>query len=698
MRRRGSLLTQLLVAFSVFAILIGVATTVNYVAVAHQNAVAQQVTGRYTLLQQEENSLEQAYGTAQFAVIFYDVTKDPSYLVPLSTVRSSFYRNLAALRRNATPGLRGLIEIQAQAGAGWFALAPTVASVTPRTPQARAVYAHSNRLSVEFLTALTGALIRLHNDIERLTATSKDALRTGLLWSGVALAVALLLVLVSSLSTVYTITRPLRALTATVGRLTRGDHAARAEVRGSPEVREVAQSVNVQADEAGRLRAAEAESSRLRAAAREAGLRIREPLAEAEVLREARLALEQIAGADRLAVRLLVGNQLSTPDGVGPEPWWPDTGARLGSGALARLHQLFRTQRSSVVQDVQGPEGDVIPAEFREWVRGSGVVCQITTPFGVGQEVLGMLILQRLTPGRPWTPAEVDAVESIAADLGRGLNHARLYEAEGKLVADLKSLDRAKSDFFATVSHELRGPLTSVEGYIEMLGDDPDQRLDGEQRHMVAVIDRSAGRLRTLIEDVFTLAKLESQAYAVDKRPVAVAEVIREAVDEVRPTAADKQLDLTVTGADTGLAVAGDAEQLQRVMLNLLTNAVKFTPPGGSVAVSSTAEGESVVITVRDTGIGIPEPDRHDLFGRFFRASNAVDQGIPGTGLGLAIVRTIVVNHGGTIGVESQEGAGTTVTVRLPRHVPAPPDRPLTRHPGGDGGQPPSAVRGGPQP
>ncbi|MGE5131882.1 MAG: ATP-binding protein [Gemmatimonadota bacterium] len=666
------MLTRLLVAFSVFAVLIGAATTVNYVAVGRQNAVAQQVTGRYTLLQQEETALEEAYGTAQFAIIFYDVTRDHRYLAPLGTVRASFYQTLAALRRDATPGLRGLIEIQDRAGDSWFALAPTVASVTPRTPAARAVYAHSNRLSVEFLTALTGALIRLHSDIERLTASSKHALRTGLVWSAVALAVAVLLVLVLSLSTVYSITRPLRALTATVGRLTRGDHGARAEVRGSPEVREVAQSVNVQADEADRLRRAEAESGRLRAAAREAGLRIREPLAEVEVLRAARLALEQTVDADRVAVRLISGSQLSTPDGVGPEPWWPPTGARLGSGALARLHQLFRAQRSSVVQDVQGPEGDVIPADFREWVRRTGVVCQITTPFGVGQDLLGMLIVQRLTPGRPWTPAETDAVDSIAADLGRGLNHARLYEAEGRLVEDLKSLDRAKSDFFATVSHELRGPLTSIEGYVEMLGDDPDGRLDGEQRHMVQVIDRSAGRLHTLIEDVFTLAKLESQAFAAEKKPVPVAGVIGEAAEAVRPSAAEKQLDLTVTGADPGLVVAGDPEQLQRVVLNLLTNAVKFTPQGGRVSVSAGAGGGPVVITVRDTGIGIPQADQEDLFGRFFRASNAVDKGIPGTGLGLAIVRTIVVNHGGTISVESREGEGTAFTVRLPREAPPP--------------------------
>ena len=263
-------------------------------------------------------------------------------------------------------------------------------------------------------------------------------------------------------------------------------------------------------------------------------------------------------------------------------------------------------------------------------------------------------------------------MESIAADLGRGLNHARLYEAEDRLVANLRSLDKAKSDFFATVSHELRSPLTTIEGYVEMLGDDQAHRLGPEQRHMVEAIDRSADRLRNLIEDVFTLAKLESGAFETTTRPVDIADLLSGAVEAIQPSVTEKQLSLTVTGAEGGLVVDGEASQLERVVINLLSNAVKFTPAGGRITVSAAAEDESALIAVADTGIGIPQRDQRELFTRFYRASNAVEQAIPGTGLGLAIIHTIVVNHGGTIDLESREDAGTTVMVRLPRQSPVP--------------------------
>jgi two-component system phosphate regulon sensor histidine kinase PhoR len=114
------------------------------------------------------------------------------------------------------------------------------------------------------------------------------------------------------------------------------------------------------------------------------------------------------------------------------------------------------------------------------------------------------------------------------------------------------------------------------------------------------------------------------------------------------------------------LPLAADPGQLDRVLTNLLTNAVKFTPPEGTVTVTGRRDGNEIVIAVADTGMGIPEAEQKALFARFFRASNAIHQAIPGTGLGLAIVRTIIDNHGGRIDVASTEEVGTTVTVRLP--------------------------------
>jgi two-component system, OmpR family, phosphate regulon sensor histidine kinase PhoR len=666
MRRHRSVLTQMLVVSSVSAVLIGAAEVGNYVAAASQTAAADQVVSRYVLLQQEEAAMQTSFTNALAATAVRVATGQQAYLIYLGASRATFYANLAAMRRQGTPELRALIEVQARAGDEWFALAPKLARVTPRSPAAQLLFARSTQLSGTFLITVTAILNVLQGDIERQTNNSKSALRTGLVWSSAALGAAVLLVLVLSLSMLFTVTRPMRAIAVTVRRLTEGDHAARAEVTGTAEVREVAQSVNYQADEAQRLRAREAESSRMRAAAREAGLRVREPLAEADVLSRAKDALRRIVVADRVLVLLLgEDGRLTTLAGTEPEPWWPGGGLRWSGDLTGWLQRLLRGQRSWVIQDVRAEPGEV-PPQWGEMLPALGVSTLIVAPFGVGQELRGLCALGRVAAGHPWSAAEVDAVESIVADLGRGLNHARLYEAEGRLVEKLQAVDAAKSDFFATVSHELRSPLTTIEGYLELMADNEEHPLAGEQRDMAEIIERSARRLHTLIDDVFTLARLESEAFTAEARPVDIAKVVGGAVEAILPEAENKQIGVAVARVDTGPVVQGDSGQLERVMINLLSNAVKYTPAGGAVSVSATAANGSAVIVVSDTGIGIPEAEQSRLFSRFFRASNAVRGKIPGTGLGLVIVRTIVASHDGTISVQSKEGTGTTFTIELP--------------------------------
>jgi signal transduction histidine kinase len=370
--------------------------------------------------------------------------------------------------------------------------------------------------------------------------------------------------------------------------------------------------------------------------------------------------------ADVIALMLVDGERIEPA--AGQQVAWllaDSFDAELPAGSLTTLRELFRSRASVLVQDMATQAG-TLPPWVAAGLRAAGVGSHLLTPFGVGEQMLGFVTADRFGAGRPWSAAEVGAVESIAADIGRGLHHARLYEAENRLVEDLKSVDQAKSDFFATVSHELRAPLTSIEGYVEMLAEGEGGPVTGEQRKMLDVVDHSAVRLRNLIDDVFTLSKLESGAFSTVMRPVEVAEVISAAADELQPEVARQGLTLTTDCRRDGLTVDGDAGQLGRVLVNLLSNAVKFTPGGGRITVTAAATGGSAVITVTDTGIGIPANDQPELFTRFLRAGNAVQQSIPGTGLGLAIVRTIVTNHGGTIDLTSHEGHGTTFTIHIP--------------------------------
>jgi signal transduction histidine kinase len=274
--------------------------------------------------------------------------------------------------------------------------------------------------------------------------------------------------------------------------------------------------------------------------------------------------------------------------------------------------------------------------------------------------------LSRDDPDSPWTPAEVEAVESLAGDIGRGLEHARLYEGEEHIIEELKAVDRAKAGFIAAASHDLRTPLTSIIGYVELLSDGEAGLVTPEQVRMLDAVDRNARRLKTLVEDVLTISKIELGAFTSHLEPVDLAGVVWAAADVIRPSAGVGGLTFEVVCADKGLMVDGDPGQLDRVLVNLLSNAVKYTPGGGSVSLSLTREEDVAVLVVSDTGIGIPEKDQGSLFTRFFRASNVVARELPGSGLGLSIVRTIVANHHGQISLGSAEGQGTTVTVRLP--------------------------------
>src|ERR1019366_5808272 len=334
---------------------------------------------------------------------------------------------------------------------------------------------------------------------------------------------------------------------------------------------------------------------------------------------------------------------------------------------IRMLDDLLRTQSSAVTQDVRGPEGDQLAPEIRDAVRQAGVVSHLVTPFGVGSEMLGLIAAERMRADHPWTDAEVDAVESIAADRGRALRHARLYEEENRLVGELRSIDRVKTDFVATVSHELRTPLTSITGYMEMLLDRELGELSAEQERTLERVSRNAVRLQDLIEDLLTLSAIEAGTFTTVARPINLLDIISGAAEAIAPAVAARGLTLTTAlPADglvvDGLAVDGDANQLARVLTNLLSNAVKFTPDGGRIELTTdTADGWAVV-SVADTGIGIPEADKKDLFTRFFCASNATQRAIPGTGLGLSIIQTIIAGHGGELSLQSQEGNGTTVT------------------------------------
>jgi signal transduction histidine kinase len=243
-----------------------------------------------------------------------------------------------------------------------------------------------------------------------------------------------------------------------------------------------------------------------------------------------------------------------------------------------------------------------------------------------------------------------------------------LTRVSGQLAAQnerLLELDRLKDEFVATASHELRTPLTSLSGYLEMSLDPAEGPLSPTRESHLRIVKRNADRLAVLVDQLLFLARADSHPLALDRQPVDLAEILSEAADTARPAAGAKNISLVIAG-EPPPGVLADRPQLLRVVDNLVANAVKFTPDGGSVRLAARREGDSAVLEVTDTGLGIPRAEQQHLFNRFFRGTNAVEKAIPGSGLGLAISQVIAEAHGGAIQLESTPGAGSTFRLALP--------------------------------
>jgi signal transduction histidine kinase len=213
------------------------------------------------------------------------------------------------------------------------------------------------------------------------------------------------------------------------------------------------------------------------------------------------------------------------------------------------------------------------------------------------------------------------------------------------------------------VSHELRTPLTSITGYLELVQED--ESLSEESRRFLDVVDRNSKRLLRLVSDLLFVAQIESGRLTLELGEAKLQTIAEESVQALRPAAEAGSIELRLDSAPVP-ALQGDPARLGQLLDNLVSNAVKFTPPGGRVVVALGASGDDVVLAVSDTGIGVPAAEQRRLFDRFFRASSAQERAIEGTGLGLTIARAIVDAHGGSITFTSVEGEGTTFRVRLP--------------------------------
>ncbi len=272
--------------------------------------------------------------------------------------------------------------------------------------------------------------------------------------------------------------------------------------------------------------------------------------------------------------------------------------------------------------------------------------------------------------------ARTDADGTIHGFLGVAADVTERRRAEESLrtaldhetvaVARLHELDRIKTDFISSTSHELRTPLTSVLGFSQLLATESVGPVNERQRALLGRIEKNGKRLLDLVENLLTLATLESGTLDLHQATLDLRRVVTVALDTVEETLRGRDLTVDLDLGSVPVMAWGDQQQLERAVINLLSNAIKFTDDGGRVEVRLSQDDTGASLRVTDTGMGIPLDEQALLFTRFFRASSAAAAAVPGTGLGLSIVHAIVEAHEGRIEVVSAPGEGTTFVVRLP--------------------------------
>lgn len=283
------------------------------------------------------------------------------------------------------------------------------------------------------------------------------------------------------------------------------------------------------------------------------------------------------------------------------------------------------------------------------------------------------------------TPEEKEVMQSISDELAIAIENARLINQLGDMNRQLaeanthlQEMDATKDEFISIASHQLRSPLTAVKGYLSMLQEGDYGKLSQPQRQVLTQLSLSTNELINLISDMLSVSRINAQKFELSRVPVKLEEIVATVVQELRPLAAKKNLDLRVELPDRPLGeLRLDPMRIRQVIINFIDNGIKYTERG-SVTVRLTETDGTLRFTVSDTGIGIPEDEQDKMFAKFYRAANARSVVAAGSGLGLFVAKRIIEDHGGQCLMESTEGTGSTFgfTMPLPALQPSRPGEP----------------------
>jgi signal transduction histidine kinase len=294
-------------------------------------------------------------------------------------------------------------------------------------------------------------------------------------------------------------------------------------------------------------------------------------------------------------------------------------------------------------------------------VRELGVRSLISVPLLARERTIGALTLIAAESGRRYGPNDLALAEALAARAALAVDNARLY-------SEAQAAIRARDEFLSIASHELRTPVTGIKGYAQLLlRAHEHNRLESTRlTRSLHAIDDATNRLSTLTQDLLDVSRIRLGQLPLRLQEIELAELVRR-VSYRFSDQLPSGLELIVDLQSPIPPVPGDADRLEQVISNLLENAIKYSPDGGAVTIELGCYGDEIMLSVRDTGIGLPGDAAETIFQPFGRAPNAAQRNLPGMGLGLYICRSIVERHGGRVTARSAgEGLGTTIEVTLP--------------------------------
>ncbi|GAA1931577.1 sensor histidine kinase [Nocardioides hwasunensis] len=379
-----------------------------------------------------------------------------------------------------------------------------------------------------------------------------------------------------------------------------------------------------------------------------------------QALHTAVAAVGESLGAVQAWVRTFPIDAQGSQLGAGsPRPFVPELDLPDVRDELAAL------ERTPVLLELGPGERDArhLPlsaARLADVMQGIRAERVVLCPLVSQDDLVGYLVLAHTRNAPALSRAESDAVLEVSRLLAQIVRASRVLETEQRLVQELRELARYRSELIATISHELKTPLTAILGHAELISD------RHPELNSIDAIIRNAGRLSNLVANLLHYSRIQGRRETV-RRAVDLAELCEASVDllDIRAKQAGVHLAFLNSGSPP-VVVFGDPEELARVIDNMVDNAVKYTPEDGSVTVSMAMTVDEVTVDVADTGIGISVADQGHVFSAFHRSTNPNALSVPGTGLGLPIAQRIAESHGGTLTLESELGRGSTFRFTLP--------------------------------